>query len=247
MVEPYYTDEWVTLYHGEDVDVLPSMVSGSIGAIITDPPYNVSHRNGRDGTTPGRLRRADGTARTVRRDFGAWDRDWLPGPFIDHARRLLRESGSLVAFTSEFLMADWLSSGLNHRNLIVWHKTNPPPQFPKLYVRSTEFAVWQVNGLSGWVFNDGGYRHDCYEGPIVSASERVHPTQKPVWLMRALVTVHTAADDVVLDPYAGSGSTLVACRDLSRRVIGVERDERYCEAIANRLAQDVLPLGLEAS
>lgn len=240
-MKPYYADDAVTLYHGDARDILPTIGAGTVGAIITDPPYNISHRNGRDGTTPGRLRRSDGTSRTVRRDFGAWDRDWQPAPFIAEARRLLRPSGSLIAFTSEFLIADWLASGLNHRNLIVWRKTNPTPQFPKLYVQSIELAVWQVNGPGGWVFNAGGYKPNCYDGPIVAGAERVHPTQKPVWLMRDLTAVHTAPDDLVLDPYAGSGSTLHACRDLGRRVVGIEKDERYCEAIARRLAQDVLP------
>ncbi len=239
----YYSDDAVTLFHGLDTDVLPTLADASIGAVITDPPYNVSDRNGRDGTTPGRLRRRDGSLREVRKDFGVWDRNWSPSLLIGELPRLLRRSGSLVAFTSEHLLADWLTSGLNHRGLITWRKTNPPPQFPKLYVRSTEWAVWQVNGPGGWVFNAGGYRPDCYDGPIVPAAERVHPTQKPVWLMRAIVAVHTAPEDVVLDPYAGSGSTLLACRDLGRRVIGVEADERYCEVIASRLSQGVLPLG----
>lgn len=241
-MKPYYADELVTLYHGDSGEIMGDFADASVGAILTDPPYNVSHRNGRDGTTTGKIKRVDGTSRTVRRDFGAWDRDWQPGRFIAHARRLLRPSGSLIAFTSEFLMADWLASGLNHRNLIVWRKTNPTPQFPKLYVRSTEFAVWQVNGAGGWVFNAGGYQPDCYEGPVVPAAERVHDTQKPVWLMRELAAVHTAPNDLVLDPYAGSGTTLLACRDLGRRVIGIERDEAHCEAAAKRLAQGVLLL-----
>lgn len=239
----YYADDSVTLWHARDVDVLPTLTASAVGAVITDPPYNVSHRNGRDGTTPGRLRRSDGSQREVRRDFGDWDRDWSPAGLIAELPRILRPSGALVAFTSEHLMADWLGSGLNHRNVIAWRKTNPMPQFPKLYVQAVEFAVWQVNGSGGWAFNAGGYQANCYEGPIVPAAERVHPTQKPVWLMRALVAVHTAPDDVVLDPYAGSGSTLLAARDLGRRSIGVEQDERYCEVIANRLRQDVLPLG----
>lgn len=243
----HYSDDLVTLHHGDALDVLAAIPDQTVGAIITDPPYNISDRNGRDGTTAGRLHRADGTTREVRRDFGQWDRGWDPAPFLAQARRVLRPAGTLIAFTSEHLLAGWLASGLNHRGLIAWRKSNPPPQFPQLYVRSLEWAVWQVNGPGGWVFNAGGYRPDCYEGPIVPAGQRVHPAQKPVWLMRELVRVHTNLGDVVVDPYAGSGSTLVAARDLGRRAVGVEFDEGFCRAAAGRLSQGVLPLWSAAS
>lgn len=69
-----------------------------------------------------------------------------------------------------------------------------------------------------------------------------HPTQKPVGLMRRVIEEISLPGEVVADPYAGSGSTLLAARESGRRAIGVELEERYCEVIARRLAQDVLPL-----
>lgn len=254
MAEPYYADESVTLYHG-DADgslggepILPQLTD-TFDAILTDPPYNVSaDRSGREGTTLGRLKRKDGTSRKVNRVFGDWDRAWDPSAFLAEVPRLLRKGGSLIAFTSEFLMGAYTASGLNHRNLIYWRKTNPTPAFKQLYVRAIEMAVWQVNGKGGWTWNAGGYQPNVYEGPTVAGfacangETRVHPTQKPLWLMRALVDVHTNPGAVILDPYAGSGTTLVAARFLGRRAVGIEGDEAYCEAIATRLAQGVLEL-----
>ena len=254
MSAPYYTDDSVTLYHG-DADgtadgppILAGLTDATIPAIITDPPYNVSTRNGRDGTTVGTLKRKDGTARKVQRNFGDWDHAWDAKPFLAEATRLLTPGGSLVAFTSEFLIGDFVTSGLNHRNLIYWRKTNPTPAFKRLYVRAIEMAVWQVKDGAPYVFNGTGYTPNVLEGPVVAGfvcangEAREHPTQKPLWLMRQLVETHTVPGALVLDPFAGSGSTLVAAKFLGRRAVGIERDERYCEVIAKRLSQDVLDL-----
>jgi site-specific DNA-methyltransferase (adenine-specific) len=248
-VTPYYQDDAVTIYHGDSREILPSLDAESIDLILTDPPYNVSERNGRDHTTVGTLKRKDGTARKVWRDFGEWDRGWSAQPLIDETHRLLRDGGSLIAFTSEFLMAEWVASGLNHRSLLYWVKTNPTPAFRSLYVRAVEMAIWQVKGKTGWTFNAGGYQPNIYTGPIVAGhacangEARVHPTQKPMWLMKAVLTLHSVNVDVVLDPYMGSGTTLRAAKDLGRRAIGVELDERYCELAARRMCQEVLDLG----
>jgi len=256
-VSIYYADESVTLHHG-DADgtaggtaLLPRL-EFTVDAIITDPPYNVSARNGRDATTPGRLKRKDGTARKVQRVFGDWDRTWDAKPFLTAAGALLRDGGSLIAFTSEFLIGDYMASGLNHRNLIYWRKTNPTPAFRQLYVRAVEMAVWQVKGATGWTWNGGGYVPNVYEGKVVAGfacangehrEHREHPTQKPLWLMSRLIDLHTKPGDLILDPYAGSGTTLAAAKRAGRRAIGIELDESYAEAAARRLSQGVLDLG----
>ncbi len=156
-MKPYYEDDLVTLYLGDSDGTGggPSVLEQldvDVHHIITDPPYNVSTRNGRDGTTIGTLKRKDGTARKAQRNFGDWDHTWDPSVFLAWALENLPEGGSLVAFTSEFLIADYMASGLNHRNVIYWHKTNPTPAFKRLYVRAIEMAIWQVKG-KGWTWN----------------------------------------------------------------------------------------------
>ncbi len=250
---PYYADDLVTIYHARAEEVLPSLADASVDAIVTDPPYNVSERNGRDGTTVGRLRRKNGTARKVWRDFGAWDRGWQPGPFIAEAVRLLVEGGSLLSFVSEFTLTPFLASGLNHRGLIYWRKTNPTTAFRMLYVRAVEMIVWQVKTSTArrqpWTWNAGGYRPNVYDGPVLAGysvvngnEPRVHPTQKPLWLMRSILAVHSSPGQLVVDPYMGSGTTVAAAKSLGRRAIGIEQDERWCEIAARRCSQEVLGL-----
>lgn len=250
---PYYADDAVTIYHGDALEVLAGLADASVDVVLTDPPYNVSERNGRDGTTVGRLKRKDGTARKVWRDFGAWDRGWQPGPFIAEAERLLVDGGSLLSFVSEFTLPPFLLSTLNHRGLVYWRKTNPTPAFRMLYVRAIEMLVWQVKTISArsqpWTWNAAGYRPNVYDGPVLAgytvvngAEPRVHPTQKPLWLMRSLLAVHSQPGALVLDPYMGSGTTLHAAKSMGRRSIGVDLDEKWCEAAARRCSQEVLGL-----
>lgn len=250
---PYYADDLVTIYHADAIEVMATLAAGSIQAVVTDPPYNVSEKNGRDKTTVGRLKRKDGTARKVWRDFGEWDRGWDPAPFITEATRVLADGGSLLSFISEYTLPPFLLSDLNHRGILYWRKTNPTPAFRQLYVRAVEMIVWQVKTDAArsqpWTWNASGYRPNVYDGPVLAgfsvvngAEPRVHPTQKPLWLMRSLLTVHTSQGDVVLDPYMGSGTTLHAAKSMGRISIGVDSDERHCERAAVRLSQEVLGL-----
>lgn len=250
-MNPYYSDDLVTIYHGDCMEVLADV--RGVDLILTDPPYNVSDRNGRDGTTSGRLKRKDGTARKVWRDFGEWDRGWSAIPFLGWAGDALRDGGSLLSFISEFTLPPFLSSGLNHRGLIYWRKSNPTPAFRQLYVRAVEMIVWQVKTDAArsqpWTWNAGGYRPNVYEGPVLAGysvvngdEPRHHPTQKPLWLMRELLTVHSRAGDLVVDPYMGSGTTLEAAKSMGRRAIGSDLSEAYCEIAANRCRQEVLGL-----
>lgn len=252
---PYYSDGSVRLYLGDALEVMAGLGDGAIDVICTDPPYNVSERNGRDGTTSGRLKRKDGTARKVWRDFGEWDRGWKPEPFIAESVRLLRSGGSLLSFVSEFTLPPFLTSGLNHRGLAYWRKSNPTPAFRQLYVRAIEMIVWQVKTDAArsqpWTWNASGYRPNVYDGPVLAGfnvvngdEPRIHPTQKPLWLMLALLSVHSAPGEVVLDPYMGSGTTIAAAKALNRRAIGIEVNERYAEHAAIRCRQEVLGLGV---
>ena len=238
---PYYDEDGITIYHGEAEDVLPTLAAGGTDLILTDPPYNVSVRNGRDGTTVGTVKRKDGSRREVRRNFGEWDRDWQPEPFLREAVRLLRPGGSLLAFTSHYLVAPFLASGLDFRSPVYWRKTNPSPAFPQQYVSAAEMAMWMTKG-GPWTFNPDGFRPNVYDHASVGGTDRVHPNQKPVPLMAQLAAVHSCPGDLILDPFMGSGSTLRAVKRVDRRAVGIERDERYCEIAARRLAQGVLAL-----
>ena len=253
-MKPYYEHAGITIYHGDCREVLPSL-QVDVDLFFTDPPYNVSARSGRENTTIGRVKRKhivgerpDGSEsyREIRRSFGEWDFGFNPQPFLAETQRLLREGGSLIAFLSEFLIAQYLESELDHRCMLYWRKTNPAPNFRGLYQRAVEMAIWQTKG-GKWTFNDGGATPNFSAAPIVSGwkcentdEAREHPTQKPVALIAEWMLRHSNEADLVVDPFMGSGTTLRAAKGLGRRAIGIEIEEKYCEIAVRRLSQEVL-------
>jgi tRNA G10 N-methylase Trm11 len=219
MAAPYYEDEWVTLYHG-DCHALGASLDYEL--VVTDPPYGISLDTTRTAKQPkfnkrGGLRTGI-NHRPVAEDDQPFDpTEWLTKP---------------CAFTGANYFSDRLPrDGRWH----VWDKTNRGECPTGL---GNDFEVIWTSWRSGrseivpilWAGVQRINKHpDSFQ----------HPTQKPValfeWMLR-----RNAPAGTVLDPFAGSGTTLVAAKNLGRQAIGVEIDERYCEIAANRLTQDTL-------
>lgn len=211
-MKPYYADDAVTIYHGDCREVAPTIEG--VTAIVTDPPYGVAYKP------------AGGWG-------GLYWRNEMP-PVI----------GDDEPFDPEWLLAypKAVMFGANHYaarlpsspTWFVWDKRDGRP--------GNWFAdcelVWANTGGPARVFSH-------YWSGGITASEKakkLHPTQKPVVVMRWLIEQTTIPEDVILDPYMGSGPTLRAAKDLGRRAIGIEIEERYCEIAARRCSQEVLGL-----
>jgi len=224
---PYYEDEWVTLYHGDAREFLPSMSGGAVAAVLTDPPY--TERTHTKARTPER----DGIAA-----FAPITEADLRSIFSD----LARVSSGWVVATLDYRHAVEFDvnppPGLKMQRIGVWVKTNPTPQLtgdrPAQGWESIAY-MHRSDSRSRW---HGGGAHGNYVAPIPPAEG--HPTAKPLPLVSQWVRWFTDPGETVLDPFAGSGTTLRAAKDCGRRAIGVELEERYAEIAARRLSQDVL-------
>jgi site-specific DNA-methyltransferase (adenine-specific) len=220
MPEPYYSDERVTLYHGDCREVLPTLTA--VTAIVTDPPYGINADT-----------KAHGAGIGLRHSWSPIHGDQEP---FDPTHLL--GYPTVVLFGANHY-ADRLPAS---QTWLVWDKRDGLPS--KREVGFNDSADVEL----AWV-NDGGpariYSHRWIG--LMKKSEReeprVHPTQKPVALMRWTLMATTSIDDVICDPYTGSGPTLRAAKDMNRRAIGIEIDERYCEIAAKRLGQEVLDFG----
>lgn len=220
---PYYQDASVTLYHGDCREVLPTLEE--VDACITDPPWGaVTHagaRTGRDGER-------------VLVDFAAITADELRS-----ALALVRVRRWVVA-TIEWRHMLGLESeppaGLRFVRFGVWVKPNGAPQFTgdRPATGWEAVAILHRDGPMRW---NGGGHHAIWSIP---KTEGEHPTQKPPRLVREFVRLFSDRGETVLDPFAGSGTTLRAAKDLGRRAIGIEIEERYCEIAAKRCAQETL-------
>lgn len=218
-MEPYYADDFVILYHGDCRDVLAALPA--VDLLLTDPPYGVNYVSNWGGRQGKRPITNDG-ARLALRLYKAV----IPLLKADH----------ILWFTRWDAWPDvWelLGSAFPMRGLLVWDKGT---------TGMGDLAHWRPNyeliASLGTAKTLGKRDGSVLRYPGVSLAQKRHPTEKPVDLLRYLIG--KLPGNVVLDPFAGSGSTLVAAKSLGRRAIGVEVDERYCEIIAARCAQEVL-------
>ena len=217
---PYYQDDSVTLYLG-DCREIDAWLSADV--LVTDPPYGMALKTGaRKGWT------SRWTGVTIAGDGSTDDRDgvlaaWGERPAIMFGTWKTPQPAGV----RETLVWDKVvSTGMGALD-IPWR-----PSWEAIYIIGHGFVGRRSHGV---------LRHSL---PTLAPDRKDHPTVKPLTLMRELIA--KCPPGVIADPFAGSGSTLRAAKDLGRHAIGVEIDERYCEVIAKRLAQDVLDFGAVA-
>jgi len=231
MVTPYYRQDDLVIYQGDARQILPTLGQGIARLILTDPPYNIS--------VPDDIVFSDRADMT--RDFGQWDYGWNPEDLLIPAADLLYPGGSLLSFCSDWMISEFKETErLKSRGTIVWEKTNPSPAARPGYVSATEWIVWLVKHGKPAVWNADGFTVNIERHPV--CRNKRHPTQKPEGLIERFMLRHSNKGDLVIDPYMGSGTTLRAAKNLGRRAIGIELEEKWCELAAKRLGQNVLDL-----
>jgi DNA modification methylase len=224
-VTPYYEDGAVTIYHADCRDVLPSLEV--VDHVITDPPFSgYTHVNAKSNRDKGHGNAAIDFAAI---DFAAIDailrmlgpkcRRWFVGTLdwrhIAQIELCTPEPWEFVRFG-------------------VWVKTNPMPQISADRPANGWDGICYLHNTGAKKRWNGGGTHGNYIGPVVTNG--LHPTGKPEPFIERLVELHTDDGELILDPFAGSGTTGVVAKRMGRRAILVERDEKYCEVAARRLS-----------
>ena len=164
--------------------------------------------------------------------------------------QILKPNGSIIIFCSYRYLSYFVSAlecvfcNMIVKDIIVWQKRNPMPRnINRRYVQDMEFAIWAVKKNSKWTFNklpDAPYNRSLFTTPIVAGLEKLgHPTQKSLELMKKLILIHTNPQDIILDPFMGSGTTGAAALELNRKFIGIEMDTEYFQMAKNRLEKIV--------
>jgi len=222
----------IDLRQGDCLEVMKSIPDSSVDAIITDPPYNIARKN--NFATMGR----------AGIDFGEWDKNADIFSYINECSRVLNKNGSFIVFNDWKNLGDISryaeNQGFETKDMIRLEKSNPMPRNrDRRYITDYECAIWFVKKNAKWVFNR---QDDKYQRPkfVASIESGLHPTQKNLSLMESLVKIHTNSNDIVLDPFMGSGTTGVACRRLDRNFIGIELDEGYFDIATKRINEVLL-------
>ena len=212
------------------------MSRNGVDAIITDPPYKISR---------------DNNFKTMNRagiDFGEWDKDFDLVDWIKYCEPVLKKGGNIVIFNSwknmSYIVDELEKNNFEVKDLIRWEKTNPMPRNrDRRFITDYEVAVWAVKKGGKWTFNR---LSETYERPeivcgVTSKKEKIdggHPTQKPVEVMEWLIKRLSNENDIILDPFMGSGSTGVACKNTNRKFIGIELDKDYYNMAMKRLGDN---------
>lgn len=157
--------------------------------------------------------------------------DWLPEMY-----RVLKDNTHCYIMINGRNLAELQKQaekvGFKYQNLLVWEKGNATPN--KFYLNACEFILMLRKGGERWINNMGS--KTILKVPNIIGG-KAHPTEKPVGLMEILIANSTNENDIVLEPFAGGGSTCIAARNLKRRFIGIEIDEEYCKVANKRLEQ----------
>lgn len=229
------------IFHDDCLNVLPNIDTKSVDLFLIDPPYGISKKSlfgQTNETTSVEMTTKYGKIST---DFGDWDKQELDlDTLLSHAYRVLKPGGTFVCFfdvwKSGILKEKAEIAGFKQPRVCQWIKNNPVPINSKRNYLSNaiEFFFTFVKGKKP-TFNSE-YDNGIYRFPTVTPWESLgHPTQKPVALIRSIVEKHSIPGDLVLDSFAGSGTTLEACISSKRRCVSIEREEEYYEMICSRL------------
>lgn len=248
---PYFEDESVRIYHGDCLEVLSTLER--VDCVMTDPPYSEHvHNKSRQGSRPLTGSVSGGSysapANFCReKDFGfdAITEDTREACGRQFARLSRRW---VLVFSDVESTGDWRAalSALDYVRTGAWVKVGATPQFTgdRPATGFEAITICHPKGKKRW---NGGGSHAVWSVPIVlnrsGNDPRLHTTQKPEALMLSLVSLFTDEGETILDPFMGSGTTLAAAKRLGRKAIGIEREEKYCEIAARRLAQGALAFG----
>lgn len=265
-MSPYYQDEAVTIYHGDCREVLPEI--DGIDLIFTSPPYNLGNTTG--GGFPDRFghyrKSAPLGGRGGRRATAKWGGGALASGYGEHSDNMPHEE--YVAWQQEVLRACWSSLSetgaiyYNHkprvldgclvtpfdylpaellsfrRQVVIWARSGGINFTPSAYLPMHEWIV--ILARRPFRLRDKAASGVGDVWSIHQERDSSHPAPFPLGLPKR--AIETTPARLILDPFMGSGTTLRAAKDLGRKAIGVEIEERYCEIAARRMAQGVLDL-----
>jgi DNA modification methylase len=243
-MKPYYEDELVTLYNGSWEDVLPTLPPKSVDLLLTDPPYAttciewdkpvnwllfwqvVEHLCKLYATmilfSSGQF--VPNLIQSNRKHY-RYDLIWektMPTGFLDARRRPLRSHENILFFIQKPKSSVY----------------NPQMTIGKFHKRGSEGSCavhYTTARKSPSVITNKYYPRSVLKYSNSRAGKSLHPTQKPLELVMWLIRSYSKRGWLVLDPFVGSGTTLVAAKHLGRKAIGIEREEKYCEVAAQRL------------
>jgi len=248
----YYEQEDFKLLHGDALLLLKKIEPQSIDMIFADPPYFLSG----DGIT------CSG-GKMVSVNKGKWDekisikeKHQFNKKWIRECKKVLKNDGTIwISGTMHNIYSIGMAleeEGFKIINNITWKKLNPPPNIScRAFVHSTETVLWAKKDISKAKhkfnydvmkkLNNNKQMKDVWETSLTKPSEKKcgkHPTQKPIELLEKIILASTDENDLILDPFNGSGTTGIVANRLNRKYIGIEKEKEYLDLTIKRKESD---------
>ena len=223
------------ILQGDCYELLKNVKDNSVDLILIDPPYQISRKsNFKKNSSNTKFNKID-------IDFGDWDHEEINLEFLfSEFKRLLKDNGYVIIFYDVWKSQSvkyWADKfGFKQPRVGQWVKTNPVPiNSKKNYLsNSIEFFFTFVKGKN--VNFNSEYDKGIYNYPICHGKERTkHPTQKPLNLIKDLILKHSVEGSIILDCFAGSGTTGIASKETNRKFILIEKDLEFYNIILDRL------------
>ena len=231
MIEPVVLGDCI-LYLGNCMKILPTLEAGSVDAVVADPPYGIGYQS---------ARRIDTERFPVIEGDDKLDLKW-----IELTEVLSKDISCIAVFCRwdtehHFFVA--LSKYWNVKSQVIWNRgIHGLGDLNAQYAPCHDIIWFATRGA--WSF-PGHRPKSVYSIDRLSANELVHPTQKPLALMKVIISDLTNLNDIVLDPFMGSGTTGVACVQTGRRFIGIEIEPKYFEIACKRIKEAQLQMRME--
>ncbi len=244
----YMDDEHFKLIKGDTFKILKKFEDKAIDVIFADPPYFLSN----DGITC-----SGGKMVTVNK--GEWDtadslkyKHKFNRKWIKECYRILKDNGTIwISGTLHNIYSIGMAleeEGFKIINNITWQKTNPPPNLAcKTFTHSTETILWARKNIKKCKYtfnyelmkkiNGGKQMKDVWTTSLTKPSEKKcgkHPTQKPLQILERIILASTKENDIILDPFSGSGTTGIVAYKLKRNYIGIEKEKQYLDLSIKR-------------
>ena len=219
----------MNLINGEALEQLKLIPNKSVDFVCIDPPYELDNHGG--GKT-------DFAQRKLVKDLHI---DFISNGFemekVFTEIERVSKTMNMVCFCSNKQVSKIMNYWEQKKysvTLLIWQKSNPVPFGNGKYISDLEFMIY-VRGKNA-IYNNTGYANQLktYNYPAPSSKARIHPTEKPIELLKRLIEIHSNKGSVVLDCFGGSGSTLIACERLKRKCFMLELDEHFCSVIIKR-------------
>ena len=242
---------------GDALEKLKDLEDESVDLVFADPPYNMSKKNGLGWKYSKHVTMQEEWDMFSKDEFFKFNMKWISECF-----RVLKHGGSFWVSGSfhNIYQLGYLIQKFEHvkiNNSIVWFKPNAQPNITcRFFTESTEHLIWASKNGNGkkWTFNyeatkkyisdrinpEGKQTRNVWAIPLTPRDEKwagYHPTQKPIELLRRIILSTTRRDDIVLDPFLGSGTTSVVAKMLGRNSIGIEKDNKWLPVIQKRMGE----------